>query len=66
MLSGIMFPADMLPKSLETLAVILPATWGFKLMTSEIFDVRLLIPLAVIMIVSIYFSGYKLAKIGLK
>ncbi|MBK5244180.1 MAG: ABC transporter permease [Eubacteriaceae bacterium] len=66
MLSGIMFPASMLPKALETVSVILPATWGFKLMTNEVFDVKLLIPLVVIMIVSMGVSGYKLSKISLE
>lgn len=51
MLSGIMFPASMLPKALETVSVILPAAWGFKLMTNEVFDVKFLMPLVVIMIV---------------
>jgi len=66
MLSGIMFPASMLPKALETVSVIFPATWGYKLMTSDFFDVAFLIPLAVIMIVSIGGSGYKLSKISLE
>lgn len=39
MLSGIMFPIDMLPKALETVGKIFPATWGYKLMASEFFDV---------------------------
>ena len=66
MLAGIMFPANMLPKVLETVGIIFPATWGFKLMTSEVFDVKLLIPLVVIMFVSICISGYKLSKISLE
>ncbi|AGK96345.1 ABC transporter permease [Clostridium pasteurianum] len=66
MLSGIMFPVNMLPKVLETVGMIFPARWGFKLMTSEVLDVRLLIPLVVIMFVSICISGYKLSKIGLE
>lgn len=66
MLSGIMFPASMLPKALETVSVIFPATWGFELMTSEVFDVMFLIPLTVIMMVSIGVSGYKLSKISLE
>lgn len=66
MLAGIMFPANMLPKALETLGMIFPATWGFKLMISEHFDVRLLMPLVVIMIVSVCVSGYKLSKISLE
>lgn len=61
-----MFPVSMLPKALETVSVILPATWGFKLMTNDVFDVNFLIPLVVITIVSICVSGYKLSKISLE
>lgn len=63
MLSGIMFPVKMLPKVLQDVGKILPATWSFKLMTSKTFDIKLLIPLAVIMLISICISGYKLSKI---
>lgn len=66
MLSGIMFPVTMLPKVLENVGQIFPATWGFKLMTNEIFDVNLLIPLVLILLVSACISGYKLSKIGLE
>jgi len=66
MLSGIMFPINMLPKVLATVGKILPATWGFKLMTSNVFDVKLLIPLVVIMLLSIGISWYKLLKISLE
>ena len=66
MLSGIMFPVNMLPKGLETAGMILPATWGFKLMTSEVFNVKLIMPLAAIMFISICISGYKQSKIGLE
>lgn len=63
MLSGIMFPVDMLPKALETVGIVFPAKWGFVIMTNEIFHLRLLIPLVAIVIISIYISGYKLSKI---
>ena len=66
MLSGIMFPVNMLPKVLRTVGKIFPATGGFKLMTSEVFEVKLLIPLVVIMFISICISGYKLSKISLE
>lgn len=66
MLSGIMFPASMLPKALDTMSVILPATSGFILMTNEVFEIKFLIPLMVIMIVSIGVSGFKLSKISLE
>lgn len=66
MLSGIMFPVNMLPKVFETVGIILPATWGFTLMKSEVFDVKTLMPLAVITFVSICIIRYKLAKISLE
>lgn len=66
MLSGIMFPVNMLPKTLKTVGVIFPATWGFKFMTSKVFDVKVLIPLVVILFVSICINWYKLSKIGLE
>ena len=66
MLTGIMFPVNMLPKVLENVGKIFPATWAFKLMTSEVFEVKLLMPLVAIMFVSICISGYKLSKISLE
>ena len=35
MLSGTMFPADMLPKNFQNVGNSLPATWGFNLMQSN-------------------------------
>lgn len=32
MLSGIMFPIELLPKAFETIGKLFPATWGYKLM----------------------------------
>lgn len=66
MLSGIMFPTSMLPKVFETVSKVFPATWGYKLMTSEGFNGKLLIPLAAIMLLSICINGYKLSKISLE
>ena len=66
MLTGIMFPVNMLPKTLESVGKIFPATWGFKLMTSEVFDIKLLIPFIIILFVSICISGYRLTKISLE
>ncbi len=66
MLSGIMFPVSMLPKVLEDIGKVFPATWGFKLMTSRGFSVKLLIPLVTIMFISICINVYKLSKIRLE
>lgn len=48
MLSGIMFPASMLPKVMESVGKIFPATNGFAIMTSDIFNITLYIPLIII------------------
>lgn len=45
MLSGIMFPTDMLPKFLEALGFIFPASWGYRLMISGGLSLQLLWPL---------------------
>lgn len=66
MLAGIMFPVNMLPMALQYVGNIFPATWGFKLMTSEAFDVNFLIPLVVIIFISACISWYKLSKIGVE
>lgn len=66
MLAGIMFPVNMLPKVLENVGKIFPATWGFKLMTSESFDIKLIIPLVVILFATTCISGYQLSKISLE
>lgn len=63
MLSGIMFPVDMLPEALEAVGMVFPAKWGFKIMTSEVIHIKFLVPLFTIMIISICISGYKLSKI---
>lgn len=39
-LSGIMFPADMLPTPLQYAGLILPATHGMKILSSDIFDIE--------------------------
>ena len=48
MLSGIMFPIDLLPKPLEIAGKLLPAAWGYKLLAENALTARTLCPLAVI------------------
>lgn len=52
MLSGIMFPADMLPKFLELAGKIFPSAWGYKLMQDGGLSLGNLLPLAVILIIA--------------
>lgn len=63
MLSGIMFPSDMLPETLQNIGKILPATWGYKLLLNSSFCFDLLFPLLIIAIVSIVISIWRLSQI---
>lgn len=65
MLSGIMFPAEMLPKALAAVGYVFPATWGFKLMTSTEPNPLYFISLLVFLVVAVIISAYKLARIGI-
>lgn len=49
LLSGIMFPIDMLPQPLRYAGVVLPATWGYFLMQDQGFTLGSLWPLAAIL-----------------
>jgi ABC-2 type transport system permease protein len=62
MLSGIMFPVELLPNALQTVGKIFPATWGYRLMTGD-FNLINLLPLVIIFLVMVVASGYKLTKI---
>lgn len=64
MLSGIMFPIEMLPKELEYVGKLFPASWGYKLMTNEIFDIASYIPMLVMIIISIIICSYVLSRIS--
>lgn len=48
MLSGIMFPAQLLPKALEAVGYIFPAPWGYKLMLDGGFQIENLWYLALV------------------
>lgn len=48
MLSGIMFPAEMLPKSLAAAGNLFPATWGYEMMKTNILGFKGLLPLLII------------------
>lgn len=62
MLSGIMFPANMLPKVLETIGEIFPATWGYRLMLDNGFEVNNLSCLTLIFIIAVITCGLLLKK----
>lgn len=61
MLSGIMFPANMLPDFLEIAGKILPSSWGFILM-SDGFSAGVMMPLIVILVIAILACAFLLRK----
>ena len=63
MLSGIMFPIELLPKAFETIGKIFPATWGHKVMTDSVFQLENLLPLVVILILAICACTILLRKV---
>ena len=63
MLSGIMFPIELLPKAFEMVGKIFPASWGYKVMADSTFQLENLLPLVVILILAICVCGVLLRKI---
>lgn len=63
MLSGIMFPIDMLPAAFETVGKLFPATWGFRLMTEGGFRFENIWPLAVIFVIAAVACGFLLKRL---
>ncbi len=53
MLSGIMFEADLLPKSLQILGKIFPASWGNIIMNSNSLYLNDILPLFIILVICI-------------
>lgn len=62
MLSGIMFPIDLLPDFLETIGRIFPASWGYRLMLDNEFCFENLWCLIVVLFVAIIVCGIVLKK----
>ena len=63
MLSGIMFPIELLPKAFEMAGKIFPASWGYKVMADSTFQLENLLPLVVILILAICACGILLRKV---
>lgn len=53
MLSGIMFPSNMLPKPLQYIGYVLPATHGMKILSSDTFNVAHYIVLIVFIMIGV-------------
>lgn len=62
MLSGIMFPIELLPDFLETIGRIFPASWGYRLMSDNGFRLENLWYLIVIFFTAIIVCGIILKK----
>ena len=63
MLSGIMFPMELLPKAFETIGKLFPATWGYKLMTENVFKFESLLPLLLIFVLATVMCSILLRRI---
>ena len=63
MLSGIMFPVDLLPKALRIAGKLFPAAWGYACMTENTFTWHNLWPLFVILIMAILLCAILLKRI---
>ena len=63
MLSGIMFPIDMLPGAFEMAGKLFPAAWGYQLMTDGCFSPRTLCPLCGIFLIASIVCGVLLKRI---
>ena len=62
MLSGIMFPADLLPGLLETAGRIFPASWGYRLMLDHGFCLENLWYLILVFFAAVIVCGILLKK----
>lgn len=63
MLSGIMFPSDMLPKAFVMAGKLFPATWGYAFMTESVFTWHNFWPLLVIFLLAVVLCAILLKKI---
>ena len=63
MLSGIMFPIELLPKAFEIAGKIFPASWGYRVMADSTFQLENLLPLVAILILAICVCGILLRKV---
>lgn len=64
MLSGIMFPASLLPEGLQMAGKVLPATWGFEAACQGRISFQAVYPLLLIALVTLLLSLWKLRKIS--
>lgn len=63
MLSGIMFPSNMLPRVFVIAGKLFPATWGYAFMTESNFTWHNLLPLFVVFIIAVLLCGLLLKRV---
>ncbi len=63
MLSGIMFPVDLLPGFFKGVGRMIPATWGYQMMMDGGFHFDSLCPLAVIFLAAVVLCSFLLKKL---
>lgn len=63
MLSGIMFPGEMLPRAFAILGKLFPATWGYQWMTKSVFSWQTACPLFGFYLIAILLCGILLKRI---
>ncbi len=63
MLSGIMFPSDMLPKTLQSIGNIFPATWGYLNLCSNKLDIWSISPSIIMIIVALLLCTWRLGRL---
>ncbi|MCI7304282.1 ABC transporter permease [Ihubacter massiliensis] len=63
MLSGIMFPANLLPEFLQIIGKLLPAAWSYTSLSSQVFELSDFIPLMVIFSIAIALCAILLKKL---
>lgn len=63
MLSGIMFPVDLLPNIFRNIGKVFPATLGYEIMSTGKYDTTSLLPLIIIIIFSIIISIWKVKRL---
>ncbi|MCI8969217.1 MAG: ABC transporter permease [Lachnospiraceae bacterium] len=62
MLSGIMFPTELLPKAFKTAGKLFPASWGYRQMTEHTLTFESLLPLLLIFVLSIVLCSILLRR----
>lgn len=63
MLSGIMFPTDLLPNALQSIGKIFPATWGYLNLCSNEFDSWSFSPLIITIIIVFLFCTLRIRRL---